>query len=159
MNRNKKLADELYRSVFNDPWHGASLKIILESISLKDALARPIKNAHNIIELALHIDAWTQEVLSRLNGNQPKDPDVGDWPLPKLESEEYWKNVKDSIYKNSNSLIEALKNFSDEKLDTIVGAERNPELGTGYTYETMIIGLLQHHAYHSGQISILNKFA
>jgi hypothetical protein len=157
MNRSEKLANELHRSVFNDPWHGASLQVILDSVETAEAFARPIHNAHNIIELALHIDAWTTEVLSRIQGNAPADPAVGDWPKPEYETEEYWNSTKKNIYSHSNELIGAIKNLPEEKLDKIVGTERNPALGTGYSYETMIIGLLQHHAYHSGQISIIKK--
>jgi uncharacterized damage-inducible protein DinB len=159
MKRNEKLADELFRSVFKDPWHSASLQGILESISPEILFAKPIKNAHSIVELALHIDAWIQEVYSRLNGNPPADPVAGDWPKPCFETTAYWNSIKKDIYTHSNELIAALKKVSEDKLDQIVGAERNPVLGTGYTYETMIIGLVQHHAYHSGQISILKKFA
>jgi hypothetical protein len=157
MNRSEKLANELHMSVFNDPWHGASLKVILESVKFNQAFARPVKNAHNIVELALHIDAWTTEVLSRIQGNTPADPAIGDWPAPEFETEKYWNSVKKNIYVHSNELIAAVKNLPEEKLDKIVGAERNPALGTGYSYETMIIGLLQHNTYHSGQISILKK--
>ncbi len=159
MKTNQKLAEELHRSVFKDPWHGSSLKEIFENIPYEKVYARPIPNAHNIIELALHIDAWTQEVLSRLNGNQPGDPHTGDWPKPTSDSNGYWDATKQSIYDNFNKLMEKLKETSDERLSTIVGAERNPALGTGYTFETMVIGLFQHNAYHGGQISLLKKFS
>ncbi len=159
MTTNKKLADELYSSVFHEPWHGSSLKDILESVTYQQVYARPIPNAHTIIELALHIDAWTQEVHSRLNGNQPGDPETGDWPQPTSDSNEYWDATKQSIYNNNNKLIEQLKETSNDRFSMIVGADRDPALGRGYSYETLIIGLVQHHAYHGGQISLLKKFS
>ncbi len=154
---NEKLADELYRSVFGDAWHGASLKIILDEVTFKQAFNRPTKSTHSIVELTLHIDAWTQEVLSRLNGNVHNEPLNGDWQDPKEISEKYWAELKQQLYNNTNKLIAALKNISTEKLSKIVGTERNAAAGTGYTHEVMIFGLLQHTAYHSGQISLLKK--
>lgn len=69
MNRSEKLSIELFNSVFGDPRQGSPVKDILEKISLKKAFLKPISSAHNIIELTLHLDAWTEEVLSRINGN------------------------------------------------------------------------------------------
>lgn len=157
MTANEKLAEELHHSVFGDPWHGASLQVILKDVAHKQAFRKPIKNAHSIAELMLHIDAWTQEVLTRLNGNIHTEPLVGDWPKPMEPSEEYWHQLKQQLYDNTNKLIAALKNFPAENLNEVVGSKRNAAAGTGYTYEFMISGLLQHTAYHSGQISLLKK--
>ncbi|MCL4550491.1 MAG: hypothetical protein M1495_18220 [Bacteroidetes bacterium] len=61
------------------------------------------------------------------------------------------------LHDNTNKLIEALKRFPAEKLSQIVGSEGNAVSATGYTYEFMISGLLQHNAYDGGQISLLKK--
>jgi uncharacterized damage-inducible protein DinB len=157
MNENQKLSDELFKSVFGDPWHGASLKNILESCPAEKIFLKPITNAHSIIELALHINTWTEEVLSRFEGNPPAEPKEGDWPNTQSSSAEYWESLKQKIYDNTNKLIDVVKNMTDEKLNEPVGKERNAPLGTGYTFEEMLIGLLQHNAYHAGQISLLAK--
>jgi len=157
MQTNKRLAAELFRSVFQDPWHGASLRDVLESCPIKKIFQKPIANTHSIIELVLHVNSWTEEILSRLEGNLPSEPINGDWPISKNETEEYWDEVKMNLYTNTKKLISVLENISDEKLNKIVGEERNAPLGTGFTFEEMIVGLLQHNAYHAGQISLLKK--
>lgn len=157
MQTSKKLAVELFRSVFQDPWHGASLKEVIESCSVKKVFQKPITNAHSIIELVLHLNSWTEEILSRMEDNLPSEPINGDWPISKDETEEYWDEVKLNLYANTKKLISVLENISDEKLNKIVGEERNALLGTGFTFEEMIVGLLQHNAYHAGQISLLKK--
>ncbi len=157
MTTSEKLADELHHSVFNDPWYGASLKVILDEVTYKQAFNRPIKSAHSIVEITLHLDVWTQEVLDRLNGKVHHEPSVGDWPNPTGNSEKYWNDTKQQLYDDTNKLIAALKNFPTENLNKIVGSERNAAAGTGYTFEFMISGLLQHNAYHGGQISLLKK--
>ncbi len=157
MNRSEKLSNELYNSVLGDPWHGSQIKKILEDISVENAFLRPISSAHNIIELTLHIDAWTEEVLSRFNGNISAEPTMGDWPLPKKNTEKYWQTAKQKLFTDTNELIAVIKKFHEEKLDELVGDERNISLGTGFSFEGLIIGLVQHNAYHGGQIALLKK--
>lgn len=157
MNRSEKLSNELYNSVFGDPWHGSQIKKILEDIPVENAFLKPIPSAHNIIELTLHIDAWTEEVLSRFNGNISEEPTMGDWPKPKENIEEYWQTVKQKLFADTNKLIAVIKNFPENKLDELVGEERNISLGTGFSFEGLIIGLVQHNAYHGGQIALLKK--
>ena len=157
MTTSEKLANELQQSVFGEPWHGTCLDVILKDVKHKQAFDKPIKNAHSIAELVLHIDAWIQETLDRLNGKEIGDPYVGDWPPTTDNSEKYWDNLKQQLYDNTNKLIAAVKKFSSEKFNEVVGSERNAAMGTGYTYEFMISGVLQHNAYHGGQISLLKK--
>jgi hypothetical protein len=38
-----------------------------------------------------------------------------------------------------------------------IGDQRDPSLGAGVTVGTLIRGLLQHHAYHEGQIALLKR--
>jgi hypothetical protein len=38
-----------------------------------------------------------------------------------------------------------------------VGGERNAALGTGVSYAAMLAGLVQHDAYHGGQVGLLRK--
>lgn len=157
MNRSEKLSNELYNSVFGDPWHGSPVKKILEDILSEKAFLKPISSAHNIIELTLHLDAWTEEVLNRFNGNISSEPTMGDWPTPKENNEKYWQTVKQKLFADTNKLISVIKKFPEDKLDELVGRERNVSLGTGFSFEGLIIGLVQHNAYHAGQIALLKK--
>jgi len=157
MDSKKILQEELSRSVFNDPWYGASLKEILEGVVSEKVFLKPFSNIHSIIEIALHINSWTEEVLSRFEGNIPYTPLSGDWPEREKDTPEYWEAVKQKIYDNTNKLIAVIDDFPEDRLHEIVGGERNPTLGTGFTFHGMIIGVLQHNAYHAGQISLINK--
>ncbi len=157
MNRSEKLSNELYNSIFGDPWHGSPVKNILEEIPFEKAFLKPIPSAHNIIELTLHLNAWIEETLSRFNGNVPAEPTMGDWPTPRDNNEEYWQTVKQKLFADTNRLIAVIKKFPEDKFDKLVGGERNISLGTGFSFEGLIIGLVQHNAYHTGQIALLKK--
>lgn len=157
MTRTENLSNELYNSIFGEPWYGSSAVIILKDISIEQAFQKPIPSAHNIIELTLHIAAWTEETLSRFNGNKPSEPQIGDWPVPENKTAEYWKTVKQNLFDTTNKLISVVQKFPEENLVNIVGEDRNIALGTGVSFEELISGLVQHNAYHLGQISLLKK--
>ncbi|MHB8906440.1 MAG: DinB family protein [Melioribacteraceae bacterium] len=157
MTRAENLSNELYNSIFGEPWYGSSAMSILQEISVEQAFRKPIPSAHNIIELTLHVTAWIEETLSRFNGNKPSEPQIGDWPIPENKTEEYWNTVKRNLYDVTNKLISVVQKFPEEKLEKIVGGERNIPLGTGFSFEGLILGLVQHNAYHLGQISLLKK--
>src|ERR1035437_3500929 len=63
-----RIADQLRRAFSGDAWHGDSVFEILEGVNAAQAAAHPIKNAHSIWELVLHIAAWDGAVLHRLGG-------------------------------------------------------------------------------------------
>jgi hypothetical protein len=102
--------------------------------------------------------AWTEEILSRFNGNKPAEPQVGDWPIPEIYTGEYWNKVNQNLFEATNKLISAVQKLPKERLDKIIGEERNISLGTGFSFEGLILGLVQHNAYHLGQVSLLKKF-
>jgi uncharacterized damage-inducible protein DinB len=60
-----RLADQIRRAFDGEAWHGDALVEVLANVSAKQAAARPIKNAHNIWEIVLHIGAWDGAVLRR----------------------------------------------------------------------------------------------
>jgi uncharacterized damage-inducible protein DinB len=157
MIRSKNLADELYNTVFGDPWHGASMQKILENITAEQAVKHPITGAHSIIEILLHMWAWTEEVNSRLSGGIPNEPAMGDWPRLTDFQKLSWAELKNQFFRESQNIINTIKNFPEERLDEVVGLERNSPLGTGVSFASMILGLIQHNAYHSAQISLLKK--
>ena len=153
----EKLIKELDKSVNGDPWYGASLKSILQDVTYKQAVTRHNPNIHSIAEIALHIYAWIEEVSSRLKGNEPKDPERGDWPEVDNLNETGWKKIIGDIFSAHETLLEQVKNFPFEKFEERVGTERIKELGTGFTYREMLVGLMEHNIYHGGQIGLLKK--
>ena len=54
-------------------------------------------------------------------------------------------------------LTEAVAGFPERRWDDLVGDTRQPALGTGMTYLQTVSGVVQHLAYHGGQIALLRK--
>jgi uncharacterized damage-inducible protein DinB len=133
-----------------EPWHGPSLHNILAGIDAEAAYASPLNGAHSIWELMLHVTAWTTVCRLRLEGQEVRQPDEGDFPLPPSATQEAWRDAISRLDDAHARLITTVERLSDSDL-----AQDVP--GKPYTKAFMIQGAVYHHIYHSGQIAILKK--
>ena len=154
------LHEQLRKGFSDDPWHGSATAGLLQDVTAEEAAAHPIPGAHSIWEIVLHMTGWLNEVRRRLGGRQPDMPEEGDWPEPGEPSEDTWQRDRSRLEEAVAHLLDTLSSLREEDLDRMGGsiAEiRNPSLGTGVTHRAMINGIVQHNAYHSGQIALLRK--
>ena len=152
------LVDELQKAYNGDAWHGNNTVTLLLNADPSKVFTHPIPGAHSIAELVLHLTAWTEEVVERLNGAKAKEPIRGDWPTPVEQSISEWELIINDFKKANEKLVTIVSDFSPEAWAAEVIDERNPALGTGVDYSQLLNGLIQHHAYHSGQMALLSKF-
>lgn len=146
------------RMAYDGPaWHGPGLREILADVDATQAAARPVAGAHTIWELVVHMTAWTREVGRRLRGSDPALPPEGDWPAVDLVSDESWDAARTALADAHDLLARSVDAFPASKLATAVGAQRDAPLGTGVSFTEMLHGLVQHDAYHGGQVSLLKK--
>ena len=102
--------------------------------------------------------AWTGEVTRRVHGNNAAEPEMGDWPAVAARPDERaWRSALAALDAAHVAFRDTVRGLDAARLTTRVGDERNPPLGTGVTIAQTINGLVQHDAYHSGQIAILKK--
>ena len=153
----EKLTTQLTQILSGAPWYGNNVYDILSQISFEAAYEKPSGAIHNIAEIVLHMVAWTEEVMDRMNGMTAGIPTSGDWPETGAPDEQKWQNYVDDLKLVNVNLLGVIQNFPVEEWDDPINDERNRELGTGVSYEALIEGLIQHHVYHSGQIAILNR--
>jgi uncharacterized damage-inducible protein DinB len=151
------LSDLLRKGHADEPWHGPSVLDTLRGVSAAQAAAHPVAGAHSIWEIVLHLAAWQGEVTRRLEGNAPAMPEGGDWPEVREVSEGAWQGACDRLDATQTRLRETLERLSDADLERTGGSFSDRALGTGVLHRTMVIGVLQHAAYHSGQVVLLRK--
>lgn len=151
------LVRDLRKGVGDDPWHGPSTMSLIEGLTAAEAAARPILPAHSVWEIVLHMTAWQREVARRLRDGLPASPREGDWPVAAGVSDADWNAAKAELQGSLEDLVLAVQAFPFERWTAGVGHERNPAEGTGLTYQATVSGVVQHNAYHSGQIAILRR--
>lgn len=157
--RTSFLIEELHRAFDGDPWHGPSVTEVIRGLSARQAQARPGGEAHSIAEIVAHMTVWVSEVTRRVSGHPAGDPIEGDWPLPRAIDEAGWAAMHLQLANAMAKLTEAVAGFPESRWDDMVGDARVASLGTGVTYAQTVSGVVQHLAYHGGQIAILRKLA
>jgi uncharacterized damage-inducible protein DinB len=153
----ERIADQLQRAYNGDAWHGPSVRAALEGVDLRIASARPLRHGHTICELVLHLTAWTREITRRLHAGTAQDPSDGDWPPCTISSEDEWQQRIAALDDANAELVAAILAADDARLGDVIGDIRVPALGSGVTRYVTLHGLVQHHTYHAGQISLLKK--
>jgi uncharacterized damage-inducible protein DinB len=154
MNWIHHFTQELLKGHETEPWHGPSTKSLLEGITADEAASYPVSETHSIWEIVLHMDAWQREVIRRLDsGFVPEIPEEGDW-RPVLEvSKTAWQRSLNDLDSSLHELVRQLNKI----LESSIPEERGSVSGSRLTLGGMLSGILQHNAYHSGQIALLRK--
>jgi uncharacterized damage-inducible protein DinB len=148
-----RIADQLRRAFYGDAWHGDSLFEILEGVTAAKASARPVKNAHSLWELVLHISAWDGAVRRRMAGVALELSGDDNFPPVTDVSEAAWRKALAHLRRVHDELIEAVEKFPEVRLAEQVPGKR----GAHYNFYYMLHGLAQHELYHAGQIALLKK--
>lgn len=155
-----RLVDQLERAVDGDAWHGEPVMSILEGVTFEKAGAKPSKAAHSIREIVRHMTSWTDEVRARMNGEPAGSPKRGDWPRAAGRGagtdEQAWRAEIDALRTAHEALLADLRALPEPRLFDPIHDPRYAS-GQGVTRYVLLHGLVQHHAYHAGQIALLSK--
>lgn len=151
MSRGQRVAESIERAVSGPTWHGPALADLLEDVTADQAAERPIAGAHSIWELVLHATAWTEIARERLAGSAKGDPTPEeDWPPVADRSADGWRAAKERL-KEAHRELAAVANKMDDSM--LIG--RVP--GKDHSVLTMMHGIVEHDAYHGGQIAMLKR--
>jgi len=153
MSEASRMADQLRRAFNGDAWHGDSLLEILEGVTAHEAAAHPIKSAHSIWELVLHIAAWDGAVRRRMTGVAVKLSGKKNFPPVLDTTEAAWAKTLEYVRRVHDELVDAVERFPEKSLYRQVPGKK----GAHYTFYYMLHGVVQHELYHSGQIALLKK--
>ena len=153
MSESTRIADQLRRAFEGEAWHGDSLLKILRGVTAAQAAARPLKNAHSIWELVLHIAAWDGAVRQRMTGVAVRLSAAKNFPAVTDTSEAAWHRALKHLRRTHQELIEAVEKFPEASLAKHVPGKQ----GAHYTFYYMLHGVVQHELYHAGQIALLKK--
>jgi hypothetical protein len=139
------------------PWYGDPSDKILSGVSAAEASKRVSPGTHTIWEIALHMTAWTETVAARVRGIGSKAPDRGDWPAVPAASDTAWTDTLADLAAARQQLLGDLHAAHEEDLHLHVKQHDAPFGDTGITRAATIVGLVEHDAYHLGQIAMLKR--
>jgi uncharacterized damage-inducible protein DinB len=136
-----------------DPWHGRSLKALLSEVTPEMAVQKPNPDSHSIAELVYHIATWREFTISRLQPEDGKDSNYFesiDWRPLDPGKTQTWEEGLRLLDESQKRILSVLEEFNDSILAEMV-AERK------YKFKVLLYGLVQHEAYHAGQIAYAMK--
>jgi len=145
------IVDQLKRAFDGGAWHGPALMEILQGVDAKTA-ARPLSSTHSIWELVLHIAGWEDVIIRRIVHGKPAEVS-GEQNFGGVISdhgETAWRSAVKNLQEKHSELIEIVSKLSEVRLN-------DPVPGRDYDNRFMLLGTVQHIAYHGGQIALLKK--
>jgi uncharacterized damage-inducible protein DinB len=145
-----RLAHQIERTVSGPMWHGPGLDELLTGVSAEQAAARPVKGAHTIWELVLHIAVWADIAHARLRGALGDPTPKQDWPTPVDAGPGDWRAAVARLHESYRSLAASVRGLDDAALAA-------PVAGQQYSASTMLHGVVEHGTYHGGQIALLKR--
>ncbi len=136
-----------------DPWHGRSIKDLLSEVSPEAGLQKPDSNSHSIAELIYHLVTWREFTISRLQPEEGKNTEYFekiDWRPLDLNRKQTWEEGLRLLEESEQRLLKVLEGFTDSILtETVTERKCN--------FKVLLYGLVQHEAYHGGQIAYAMK--
>jgi uncharacterized damage-inducible protein DinB len=146
-----ELANAIEEAVTGPVWHGPSLTELLDDITAADAAAKPVRGAHSIWELVLHLAAWASIVQMRLIPGPLYEPtDDEDWPRVPEPTIANWRDAIVALGASHHRLAAVVRGLENSAL-----SHRVPD--RQHSVRTMVRGVVEHAAYHGGQIALLLK--
>ena len=153
MSETARLADQIRRAFEGDAWHGDSVLELLSDVNAKTAASHPIKDAHSIWELLLHIAAWDGAAIRRTASQAVELKDKENFPPVEDTSEAAWGKALEQVKRTHDELVKAVAAFPDARLQDQVPGKKEAY----YNYFYLFSGIVQHELYHAGQIALLKK--
>ena len=154
-------ADDVRRHILRtiDPprgqaWHGGPTPVgALRGVTAAQARWSPGRGRHSIWELALHIAYWNYAVRRHLEPDVPRFPrSPANWPaIPAPPDERAWTRDRALVADEHRRLVRALARFP------LVRWNRVPPQAQKWTFGEMIVGILSHDVYHTGQIQLVKR--
>jgi uncharacterized damage-inducible protein DinB len=145
--RISKLFSDLYNG---DAWIEVTIQGTIKNISAEQALIHPIENLNSIWEIVNHLVSWREVVLSRMEGEIILEPNNNFFEPIIDNSERAWQETLERYDKSQKSWLVYLEKLNSTDLEKIYSGKK-------YTFYELIHGILQHDAYHLGQIIMLKK--
>lgn len=145
--RIRSLFEKLYDG---HPWLDVNILSTLSKLTAAQAAKRAIPECNTIWEITNHMIHWRLNVLRRVQGEIIESP-VNNY-IEKItdQSDAAWKQTLENFALSQRKWLDLLSNYRETDLAAVYPPNR-------MTYYENIQGILQHDAYHLGQIVILAK--
>ena len=135
-------------------WHGGPTPMgALRGVNAAQARWVPAPRRHSLWELTLHIAYWNYAVRRHLEPDVPAFPrHPANWPaVPDRSDDRAWARDRALLALEHERLVRAIKRFPPGRWNRV------PPGGKKWTFGELIVGILAHDVYHTGQMQLLKR--
>ncbi|RYY68008.1 MAG: DinB family protein [Chitinophagaceae bacterium] len=147
MNENNRLKKLLADHFDGEPWIEVQILASLQGLTARDA-AKNIQGLNSIWQIVHHMRCWRETLLRRLQGEQIPSPDNNYFEAIPVVSEKHWMEALEKLTRSQQALL--------HYLSTDIDMDEKPP-GSVYSRYELLQGVLQHDAYHLGQVILIRK--
>lgn len=150
MSEIERMLDQLDRAWKGEAWHGPSLHELIDDLSPEEAATTPPRATHSSWLLLHHITCWVSAPTSRLRAIPLEVTEEMIWkpvPTPTLENWDRARADADVAFQEFRAAVAAIP---ESQLDEASGRD-------GLSRYSLVYGVIQHIAYHGGQIGLVKK--
>ncbi len=141
----------LFQKLYSgSPWIDVNILDALRNLSASDASTKMSPGINTIWQIVNHIIDWRFTVLKRVQGEIVETPANNYFEEPGDVSQTAWDTSLLQLEKSQQMWVTFLGSFNEKMFEEIYK-------GGGMTYYEHIHGIIQHDAYHLGQIVLLSK--
>jgi len=145
-----QLAKHIRGVYFGGNWTAVNLKDTLADVTLEQAVHKA-EGIHSIMALTFHIGYFVEGTNDVLRGGELTIRDKFSFDHPTLRTEEHWRTFVDHTLTQGEEFATLVEKLSAEKL---LEDFTDPKYGT---YQSNLLGTIEHNHYHLGQIVVLKK--
>ena len=144
------ILDDLERGFNGDAWHGPSLQSA-RGCDRRACIYPAHPGRPQYLGDGRHLSAWDEVVGKRISEQRPIDsPERGDFPPVTDTTATAWSDALSELHRQHSRLVQIVSGLDEVRL-------RETVAGKSYSTAHMIRGVLQHMAYHAGQIALIRK--
>lgn len=147
-----RLADQLERGFRGGAWHGPAVMEVLSGVDASLARWHPGPAGHSIVELVGHLTYWLEDTLNQISGESGHQGQGSDWEGTEAGTDGAWQAACTALEEAHCRLRAGVLQLTEARLD-------EARSGSDTTLRGLLLGTLQHNAYHAGQIALLRKLA
>lgn len=147
----QQLVQRYDQTMVGGAWYGDPVWTILQDIDAQCAATQMIPGTHTIWQLVMHMEFWEQVALGRFSGPvSAEEDDPGNFPATPAPDDARWQKALESFRASNREFLQAISRLDPNALDS-----NTPGRQRTFRYE--LVGVIEHHIYHAGQIALLKK--
>jgi uncharacterized damage-inducible protein DinB len=150
--KENELIIKLFEDLFEgSPWIDVTIMGTLKGISSKNASKKISVNQNSIWEIVNHLISWRLNVLQRVQGKVINTPHNNYFEPIADSSPSAWERTLKELQDSQIQWLKFLKQITPDSFSKVYPNNK-------MTYYEHIHGIIQHDAYHLGQIILLAKY-